>query len=69
MIEGESSYKKALLRYEELSGSNKNTPKHKEMMLLAFLINKYENSKWPAFEMDPVEIGKIRMEEFGHRIA
>ena len=39
------------------------------MMLLAYLINKYENTKWPAFDMDPVEIIKIRMEEFGFKAA
>lgn len=69
LIDGDFSYKKAVLRYEELRESKRNTPGYKEMMLLAFLINKYENAKWPAFEMDPVEIVKIRMEEFGYKPA
>lgn len=69
LIDGDSSYKKAIHRYEELRESKKNTPEYKEMMLLAFLINKYENTKWPSFEMDPVEIVKIRMEEFGYKAS
>jgi len=69
LIDEDSSYKKAIHRYKELRESKKNTPEYKEMMLLAFLINKYENTKWPSFEMDPVEIIKIRMEEFGYKAS
>jgi len=69
LIDGDSSYKKAIHRYEELRESKKNTPEYREMMLLAFLINKYENTKWLSFEMDPVEIIKIRMEEFGYKAS
>ncbi|MEO9022416.1 MAG: transcriptional regulator [Ginsengibacter sp.] len=67
LIDGDSSYKKAIHRYEELRESKRNTTEYKEMILLAFLINKYENTRWPSFEMDPVEIIKIRMEEFGYK--
>lgn len=42
-------------------------PDHKEKMLLVYLINQYENSKWPKIEVDPIEIIKIRMEEFGYK--
>lgn len=67
LIENESSYKKATLRYEELRNSIKGSEGHKEKMLLAFLINKYEESKWTLPDVDPIEIIKIRMEEFGYK--
>ena len=69
LIENETDYKKAIHRYEQLREVQKGTSDHKEKMLLAHLINKYENAKWPSFEMDPVEIIKIRMEEFGYKSA
>ena len=69
LIENDTIYNKAIERYEQLRGAKKGTSEHKEKMLLAHLINKYENSKWPVLEMDPVEIIKIRMEEFGYKPA
>jgi HTH-type transcriptional regulator/antitoxin HigA len=69
LIENETDYKKATRRYEQLREAKKGTPDHKEKMLLVHLINKYENTKWPFFEMDPVEIIKIRMKEFGYKPA
>lgn len=67
LIENEIDYKKAIRRYEQLREAKRGTSDHKEKMLLVHLINKYENAKWPSFEMDPVEIIKIRMEEFGYK--
>lgn len=69
LIENETSYKKAILRYEQLREAKKGTSEHKEKILLAFLINKYENTQWPLPDMDPVEIIKIRMEEFDFKPA
>ncbi|MEO8960787.1 MAG: transcriptional regulator [Ginsengibacter sp.] len=69
LIENETDYKKAINRYEQLYKAKKGTFDHKEKMLLVHLINKYENTGWPAFEMDPVEIIKIRMEELGYKPA
>jgi HTH-type transcriptional regulator/antitoxin HigA len=69
LIENDAIYNKAIERYEQLHEAKKGTSVHKEKMLLAHLINKYENSKWPVLEMDPVEIIKIRMEEFGYKPA
>jgi HTH-type transcriptional regulator/antitoxin HigA len=67
LIENEVDYKKAIHRYEQLREAKRGTLDHKEKMLLVHLINKYEQTKWPVFEMDPVEIIKIRMEEFGYK--
>lgn len=69
LIKNESGYRKAIHRYELLRDAKKSTTDHKEKMLLIHLINKYENEKWPVFSMDPVEIIKIRMEEFGYKPA
>ena len=65
LIENEAAYKKAVARYELLRESAKGTSKHKEKMLLALLMNKYQETRWPFSDIDPVEIIKIRMEEFG----
>lgn len=69
LIENEASYKKAAARYEQLRESAKGTSEHKEKMLLAYLMNKYQETKWPVSDIDPVEIIKIRMEEFGYKPA
>ena len=67
LIENETDYKKAIDRYEQIRNAKDGTSDHKEKMLLVHLINQYENSKWPHIEMDPIEIIKIRMEEFGYK--
>jgi HTH-type transcriptional regulator/antitoxin HigA len=69
LIENEVSYKKAVARYEQLRESTKGTSEHKEKMLLAYLMNKYQEARWPVSDIDPVEIIKIRMEEFGYKPA
>src|SRR5674476_370568 len=69
LIENETSYKKAIRRYEEVKDFGKGTSEHKEKILLAYLINKYENSNWAFPDIDPVEIIKIRMDEFGYKPA
>lgn len=67
LIEHETGYKKAIDRYEQIRNAKEGTSDYKEKMLLIHLINQYENSKWPHIEMDPIEIIKIRMEEFGYK--
>lgn len=67
LIENEDLYNKAIGRYEEVKNSKKGALEHKEKILLAYLINKYENSQWKFPDIDPVEIIKIRMDEFGYK--
>jgi HTH-type transcriptional regulator/antitoxin HigA len=38
-------------------------------LLLAFLINQYEEKLWDLPELDPVELIKVRMEDFGYKPA
>ncbi|MEO6136171.1 MAG: transcriptional regulator [Ginsengibacter sp.] len=69
LIENDASYKKVVARYEELRDSVKGSDDHKEKMLLVLLMKKYQETRWPIPDMDPVEIIKIRMEEFGYKAA
>jgi HTH-type transcriptional regulator / antitoxin HigA len=65
-IETEQEYKEATERFEEIYDVEKNSPHYKEMLLLALLINQYEQKKWSLPEVDPIEMIKIRMEDFGY---
>ena len=67
IIENENEYKNAVNRYEEIREAQKGTDGHKEKLLLAFLINQYEEKQWDLGEIDPIELIKIRMEEFGYK--
>ena len=67
IIETENEYKNAVNRYEEIREAEKGTEEHKEKLLLAFLINQYEEKQWDLPEIDPIELIKIRMEEFGYK--
>jgi len=69
LIENEADYNKAVARYEEIHEAKKGTEEHKEMLLLAYLINKSEEGKWNLPEVDPIEYIKIRMEDFGYTAA
>ena len=67
IIENETEYKNAVNRYEQIREAQKGTEEHKEKLLLAFLINQYEEKQWDLGEVDPIELIKIRMEEFGYK--
>ena len=67
IIENRKNYTEALDRYEKIKESKKGTDEHKEKLLIAFLINQYEERQWDMPDVDPVEFIKIRMEEFGYK--
>jgi HTH-type transcriptional regulator/antitoxin HigA len=67
LIENDADYQKAVTRYEKIREAKKDSPEHKEKLLLAFLINKYEAELWDMPDVDPIELIKIRMEEFGYQ--
>jgi HTH-type transcriptional regulator/antitoxin HigA len=67
LLENEADYEKAVSRYEALREAEKGTGEHKERQLLAFLINMYEEELWEMPDVDPIELIKIRMEEFGYK--
>lgn len=66
LIETEREYRSATERYESLRQAKKGTVAHKEKTLLALLINQYESRKWDLPDLDPIELIKIRMEDFGY---
>jgi HTH-type transcriptional regulator/antitoxin HigA len=65
-IETEQEYKEASRRIEEIFDAKKGTPHFKEMLLLAILISEYEKKHFSLPEVDPIEMIKIRMEDFGY---
>lgn len=69
LIESEADYRRATSRYEDIRDSEKGSIERKEMQLLAFLINHYEEQQWEMPDVDPIELIKIRMEEFGFQAA
>jgi HTH-type transcriptional regulator/antitoxin HigA len=69
LLENETEYQKATSRYEVIREALKGSVENKEKKLLAFLINTYEQQVWEMPEVDPVELIKIRMEEFGYKAA
>lgn len=69
LIETKADYEKATARFEQIAAAKKGTEEHKEKMLLAFLINQYEEKQWSIPPVDPVEMIKIRMEDFGYTAA
>jgi HTH-type transcriptional regulator / antitoxin HigA len=69
LIENDEDYQKAAIRYEKIREAEKGSSEHKEKVLLAFLLNKYEEELWEMPDVDPIELIKIRMEEFGYKAA
>ncbi len=67
LIESEQEYNKAIARYEEVKRAAKGSEEHKEKLLLVHLISQYEKKEWDIPQVDPVELIKIRMEDFGYK--
>lgn len=66
LIDTEQEYEKAIARYEEIKRSLKGSEEHKEKLLLVYLISEYEERTSSLPEVDPIELIKIRMEDFGY---
>jgi HTH-type transcriptional regulator/antitoxin HigA len=69
LIETEQEYNLAITKYEEIKAATKGSAEHKEKLLLAHLISEYENNESELPDVDPVEMIKIRMEDFGYKSA
>lgn len=69
IIENKAQYKAAKERFEEIYEADKNSPDFPEMMLLALLISEYEKKQFSFQQVDPIEMIKIRMEEFDYKPA
>ena len=66
IIKTESEYKNALIKLEKLFNAKPNTSKGDELELLALLIEKYEQEKYPIDMPDPIEAIKYRMEQMDY---
>jgi HTH-type transcriptional regulator/antitoxin HigA len=69
LLENETDYQKAVGRYETIRETQKGSDEYKEKQLLALIISKYEEELWDIPDVDPVELIKIRMEEFDYKAA
>jgi HTH-type transcriptional regulator/antitoxin HigA len=68
LIETEQEYKKAIARYEQVKHAEAGA-EHQEKLLLVHLIENFENKNWDLPEVDPIQMIKIRMEDFGYKPA
>ncbi|HMH21810.1 MAG TPA: helix-turn-helix domain-containing protein [Puia sp.] len=69
LIEDEKEYKEAIARFEVIREAKKGTSAYREMLLLVHLISTYEEKSWSLPEVDPIEMIKIRMEDFGYNAS
>lgn len=69
LLETEADYREAINRYEEVKDAERGSELHREKMLLVHLIAEYEKKLWDLPEVDPVEMIKIRMEDFGYNAS
>jgi HTH-type transcriptional regulator/antitoxin HigA len=56
LIENETDYQNALVRYEALKYAPKGSDEHKEKLLLVHLITEYEKAHGTLPEIDPIEM-------------
>jgi len=63
IIENEAEYKEAMARLEQIYEVPKGHKDYREMLLLAFLVNQYEEKHLNLGEVDPIQMIKLRMED------
>lgn len=68
LIETEQEYNSALKRYELIKDATAGAL-YKEKLLLVHLIENYENAQWDLPDVNPVEMIRIRMDDFGYKAA
>src|ERR1700744_6152223 len=68
LIETEQEYDEAVARYELIKNATTGA-EHKEKLLLVHLIETYENGQWDLPDVNPVEMIKIRMDDFGYKAS
>lgn len=62
----EEEYRQAAARLEEIYFADEQSVEYREMKLLVLLISEYEKQHFRLPDVDPVELIKIRMEDFGY---
>lgn len=66
-IETAQEHEIASKRFEEIYDVKKGSPDFSEMLLLSILISDYEKKHFSLPPVDPIEMIKIRMEDFGYK--
>jgi HTH-type transcriptional regulator/antitoxin HigA len=66
-IKTEKDYKLAMARMEEIFDARPSTNEGDELEILAMLVEKYEDEKYPIEAPDPIEAIKFRMEQLGYK--
>lgn len=63
LIETEKEYEEAINRIDEIFHAQEGSEEAKELQLLVFLVQKYEEEKYPLEAPDPIEAIQLRMED------
>jgi HTH-type transcriptional regulator / antitoxin HigA len=69
VIKSDEEYRLAIARYEQVRDSADGTNEHREWELLTLLISKYGEEQSDLPQLDPIELIKIRMDDFGYTAA
>lgn len=64
-IRTEADHKAALAEIERLFAAEPGSPEADKLDILATLVERYEDSRWPIPQGDPVEIIRFMMEQRG----
>ena len=65
-IRNEADHRAALEEIETLWGAAQGTPEGDRLDVLATLVDAYEDRRWPADALDPVEAIEAAMQHDGH---
>jgi HTH-type transcriptional regulator/antitoxin HigA len=66
ILETPAEYLAAKKRFAEIDEAKEGTLEFRELRLLALLISHYESTLWDLPSVNPIEMIKIRMEDFGY---
>ena len=65
-IKAEADYEAALAEIERLWGAEPDTPEGDRLDVLAMLVERYEENRWPVGLPDPIEAIVFGMEQSGY---
>lgn len=65
LIKTDADYEEALVRIDSIMDANPDSPEGRELELLSFLVEKYEEEKYPIEAPDPISAIRFLMEQRG----
>ena len=69
IIRTDEEHEAAVREIERLWSAEPGTPDHDNLELLGYLVNAYEEKRWPIEQPDPIVAIKFRMEQAGYTSA